>query len=85
MSKNMKQGSGRLAAGLFLSFPGAFRALGFRQIAVLHSIIRIAVTHGAKRLVVKAGGAGGFREFFRKLVNCLEMFGSGRNFSFGGL
>jgi hypothetical protein len=56
--------SGRLAAGFFLSFPGALRTLGFRQITVLNSIIRIAIAHGAKRFIVEARGPGGFFEFF---------------------
>ncbi len=74
-----------LFSGLLLAFPGAFGTLGLRQVTVLNAVIGITVAHGAQRLVVEAGGTSSFSEFFRKLMNGLEMFSGGWNFSLGGL
>ena len=78
MSKK-NYGSGRLAAGRLLFFPGALWALRFRKIAVLNPVISVAITDRSQGLVVETGGAGGFTQFFRKLVQGLKMIRGGRD------
>jgi len=55
--------------GLWLGgFPGPLGALSFRQVAVLHPVINVAVAHGAQRFVVQADIADGFAQLFREFV-----------------
>jgi hypothetical protein len=80
-----KDGSSRLASGRLLSFPCALGALRFWKIAVLNPVIGVAIADCAQRLVIETGGAGGFAQFLRKLMQGLKMIGGGGDFCLGGL
>src|SRR6266700_2649711 len=76
---------GGLAAGILLGFPGALRTLRFGKVPVYHAIIDVTIADRAQRLVVQAGLTGSFAQFFRELVEGLEMIGGCRDFGLGGL
>src|SRR5579859_2262725 len=77
--------SGMFAAGVSLLIPGALRALRFRQVAVLHAIIDVAIADAAQGLVIKAGLTAGFAQLFAELVQGLEVVGGGGNLGLGSL
>src|SRR5215469_18649565 len=66
--------------GFARRFPGTLGAVGLRLVAILDAIVVVGFAHRAQRFVVEAGQAECLLQFLGKLMQSLQVIGSGRNF-----
>src|SRR5579883_197581 len=65
--------------------PGAFGALGLRQVAVAQAIVEAGLAYRAEALIVEADSADALLQFFGELMQRLQVIGGGRIDALAGL